>query len=207
MHQAPSLRRLPQQERSRARVQRILDAAARVLADSGWEALNTNAIAARAGVPVGSVYQFFPNKEAVVRALAERSLDRLGALVDELASGSGTAGWEGLMDRFLDALAAFWRSEPGLRAAWLGGQISPDLAALEASVDREAASRVARLLERVRPPLKEEVRRRAAAVLVQVAGPLLSLAARAGPREGAAYLAEAKRLMKAYVKSHAGGAR
>src|SRR5215218_3084242 len=69
---AELLRRVPRQERGRERVEKILDSAARVIAEVGVEAMTTNAIATRANTSVGSLYQFFPNKDAIVEALAAR---------------------------------------------------------------------------------------------------------------------------------------
>src|SRR5512143_1875819 len=65
-------RRRPQQERGERRVEELLDAAAEVFAEVGVEAATTNAIAERAGASVGSLYHFFPNKDAIIRALAAR---------------------------------------------------------------------------------------------------------------------------------------
>lgn len=62
-------RRQPRQERSRATVDAITQAAAYILVKFGWDRLTTNAIAERAGVNVGSLYQYFPNKEAIVAEL------------------------------------------------------------------------------------------------------------------------------------------
>ncbi|HSB53997.1 MAG TPA: helix-turn-helix domain-containing protein, partial [Gemmatimonadales bacterium] len=64
--------RQPRQERGERRVEEILDAAAAVIAEGGVEAATTNAIAERAGSSVGSLYHFFPHKDAIVLALAER---------------------------------------------------------------------------------------------------------------------------------------
>lgn len=83
-------RKRPVQRRSRETVARILDAAAEVFAERGYTAATTNAVAERAGVSVGSLYQYLPNKEALLVALAERHLDdaavrlgpRLAALRD-----------------------------------------------------------------------------------------------------------------------------
>lgn len=68
-------RRKPKQERSRATVDAILDAAARILRRHGPKGLTTAAIAARAGVSVGSIYDYFPTKDAIVIALAKALLD------------------------------------------------------------------------------------------------------------------------------------
>lgn len=65
-------RKLPAQARSRATVEAIIQAATYILTKVGWEGLTTNAIAERAGVNIGSLYQFFPNKEAVIAELQRR---------------------------------------------------------------------------------------------------------------------------------------
>jgi AcrR family transcriptional regulator len=65
-------RKLPTQERSRATVDAIIQAATYILVRSGWERLTTNAIAQRAGVNIGSLYQYFPSKEAIVAELERR---------------------------------------------------------------------------------------------------------------------------------------
>ncbi len=66
--------RTAKQERSRATVEVIVEAATRILSDHGWAGLNTNAIAKRAGVSVGSVYEYFPNKHAIVDIALDRHL-------------------------------------------------------------------------------------------------------------------------------------
>ena len=72
-------RRPPQQRRARATVADILAATARILERDGHDALTTNAIARVAGVGVGSLYQYFDSKEAVVEALQEQHFERMGA--------------------------------------------------------------------------------------------------------------------------------
>lgn len=67
-------RRKPVQSRSRATVEAILDAAARILRRDGAKGLKTDAIAAQAGVSVGSIYDYFPTKEAIIIALARKLL-------------------------------------------------------------------------------------------------------------------------------------
>ena len=64
-------RKRPRQARSRETVDAILDATAQVLIRQGFDALTTNAVAAKAGVSIGSLYQYFPNKEALVSALID----------------------------------------------------------------------------------------------------------------------------------------
>ena len=78
-------RKTPVQRRSAETVAVILEAAARILELHGFEAFNTNAIAERAGVSIGSLYQYFPNKDALLAGLIEREVAPLLAVRDELA--------------------------------------------------------------------------------------------------------------------------
>ncbi len=93
-------RRPPKQPRARATVGDILAATARILERDGYEALTTNEIARVAGVGVGSLYQYFATKEAVVAALQEQHFARMGALflarMEELEGASLTALVHGL---------------------------------------------------------------------------------------------------------------
>ncbi len=68
-------RRQPAQERSRETVKVIVQAAAEVLILEGYEKATTNKIAARAGISIGSLYHYFPNKEAVFKALIDYAID------------------------------------------------------------------------------------------------------------------------------------
>src|SRR6476619_5387018 len=79
----PARRRVPQQVRSRDRVQRILEVAGEIVVEQGVEAVTTRAIAARADLPVASLYQYFADKEAVLLALVERDIAEMDAQVEE----------------------------------------------------------------------------------------------------------------------------
>lgn len=68
-------RKLPRQERSKATVDALLQAATYILIRSGWEHFTTNAVAERAGVNIASLYQYFPNKEAIVAELQRRHVE------------------------------------------------------------------------------------------------------------------------------------
>ena len=84
------LRKSPNQQRSRRTMDVMLEAAAQVLEAGGLPRFNTNALATRAGVSVGSIYQYFPGKDAVMAALIRRESDRFdAALAEALDSASG----------------------------------------------------------------------------------------------------------------------
>ena len=74
-------RKRPRQARSKATVDTILEATARVLVKQGFDGLSTNAVASAAGVSIGSLYQYFPNKEALVAALIERHMEEMNTAI------------------------------------------------------------------------------------------------------------------------------
>ncbi|MFI7386290.1 TetR/AcrR family transcriptional regulator [Streptomyces sp. NPDC049813] len=80
-------RRTPRQERSRATVERILEAGEQILAEYGYEGASTSRMAAAAGLSPGSLYQYFPHKDAIVSAVLERYSDRLVAGVTARMTG------------------------------------------------------------------------------------------------------------------------
>ena len=75
------MRKAPRQARSRATIDAMLDAAARILGDRGWTGLTTNAVAETAGVSIGSLYQYFPNKLALIEAVRRRHFDEVLAVL------------------------------------------------------------------------------------------------------------------------------
>ena len=74
-------RKRPRQQRSKATVDTILEATTRVLVKHGFDGLSTNAVAAAAGVSIGSLYQYFPNKEALVAALIDRHMEEMNTSI------------------------------------------------------------------------------------------------------------------------------
>jgi len=81
-------RRVPRQDRSRFTVDSIVEAGARVLRERGYAAMTTNRVARLAGVSIGSLYSFFPNREAIMLAILQR---RLSALAGEIEADLRTA--------------------------------------------------------------------------------------------------------------------
>jgi AcrR family transcriptional regulator len=86
----PGMRKAPRQARSRATVQAIVQAGARVLGQREWADFTTNEVAAVAGVSIGSLYQYFPNKLALVDAIRRRHFDDVLAVLDRVGEGRAT---------------------------------------------------------------------------------------------------------------------
>ncbi|HXI20048.1 MAG TPA: TetR/AcrR family transcriptional regulator [Gemmatimonadales bacterium] len=105
--------RRPQQERGEKRVEEILDAAEAVIAEVGVEAATTNAIAERAAASVGSLYHFFPNKEAIVRALSARYEQILtGIKSASLSPDAAGLSVRAMVDGIVDPFARFMTERP-----------------------------------------------------------------------------------------------
>lgn len=79
-------RKKPSQARAAITFEAIVDATARILVTRGWAGLTTNHVAAKAGVSVGTLYEWFPGKEALVVALVDRHVEHAGALLSERAA-------------------------------------------------------------------------------------------------------------------------
>lgn len=110
-------RKTPRQTRSTVTVEIILEAAARILEGGGLSALNTNLVAERAGISVGSLYQYFPGKEALVAALIRRKRTELLTLLEEAARAAGKDDLKALLDRLIRAALHHQFNRPRLAAS------------------------------------------------------------------------------------------
>jgi AcrR family transcriptional regulator len=81
------MKKTPSQGRSRQMVDALVEATARTIAERGWQGTTTNHIAVRAGVSVGSLYQYFESREDLLAALMERERNRLLRRLDEAIPG------------------------------------------------------------------------------------------------------------------------
>ena len=108
-------RKEPRQERARATVDAILAATARILVKEGYDRASTNRIALEAGVSVGSLYQYFPSKEALVAALIEKhSTDMVRYLEDRAASHPPGAPLRSIIREVVHAMVEAHRVDPKL---------------------------------------------------------------------------------------------
>ena len=105
----------PIQQRSAARLSGLLDAAAAVVDEVGFDRITTAMIAERAGASIGTVYRYYPDRVAVLHALHERAVVRFRQrVVDELGASTLTSWWEAV-DCVVTAFVGLYRSEPGFR--------------------------------------------------------------------------------------------
>jgi AcrR family transcriptional regulator len=197
---AEILRRSPQQARSRARIARVLDSAERLLIREGAEALNTSRVAAEAGISVGSLYQYFPDKGAIFDALARRYLDEFEGLMDELVERALREDWPDLVGALIDSFADRYRAEPGYRALWFGRHLSEGLRAADRRNKQTLAKGVRRILVGRCIARDGAALERACHAAVLTADTLLQEAFRERPSGDPALLEEAKVILRGYLE-------
>jgi AcrR family transcriptional regulator len=140
-------RKQPRQQRSQATVQVILDATARVLCTIGYDRASTNRVALAAGVSVGSLYQYFPSKEALVAALVERHVEEMLRLVRAKIAEVASAPLPIAVRTMIDSMFAAHAVDPKLHKVLI--EQVPRIGRLEdiLGVEREIEAMVAALLE------------------------------------------------------------
>ncbi|WP_435056606.1 TetR family transcriptional regulator [Streptomyces noursei] len=200
----PLLRRAPVQRRSAQRLARILDACAELLDETGYEELSTRAVAGRAGVPIGSVYRFFPNKRAMAEALARRNLDAYADRISARLTAPGQpAGWRAAMDVVIDEYLAMKRTLPGFALV----EFTVPAPRESRQANYEVADRLLHLLaERLGLAPADTRLRTAFLVGVETADALLQLAFRTDPAGDPAIVTETKELLRAYLARYLDGA-
>jgi len=117
------LRKQPVQQRSAKRVELMLEACAALIDELGYDGVTTTLIAERAGVAVGSLYQFFPDKRAVVQALTKRNLDHFTAEIERKLDWTNLEYWWHGVDAIIDIYVEMYRTIPGFSSVRFGDVI------------------------------------------------------------------------------------
>ena len=157
--------RIPQRKRGRERVAALLNAGAEVFFEKGYEAATMTEIAVRAGASIGSLYQFFPTKELLAKALHEAYLADLEAMLDGLGKEAAGQSPAGMADRLFDGLLAFLAVRPAFGALAERRDIDKDQKRRTGAAMR---GQIAGLLASARPPFPEMRREAVAAVVLQI---------------------------------------
>ena len=199
----PVTRHAPTQRRSQERLARIARAAGELCAQLGAEAVTMEAIAERAETSIGSLYRFYPNRDALLEAVAERYVADLVAVLDgeEGATERLAALPIGeLVDAVVEPFVAFHRAHPGYFAILFAPQGSAALRAVRGRLRLRLAARLETLLALRAPQLAPERRRRVAMTTVEAARALLQFIERSVPRaEQAPMRQEMRALLVAYL--------
>ena len=187
------------QARGQRRIDLILDVAALLFAEVGFDAATTNVIAERAGIPVGSIYQFFPNKDAIAEALADRFVERLRTTQAVFGPEIEYLPLDELIDHVIDPLVAFHVAHPGFQALFTGSIVSPRLAAAVQGFLAAVVARAEAMFAVRAPHLTPERRARCARVSVGIVRALLPLIVATDDAERGAMVAELKAVQRGYL--------
>lgn len=163
-------RKRPSQKRSTESVDQILSHAAAILDEVGVEEFSTNEISRRSGITIGSIYHYFPNKEAIVHELCTRWLDIITDKYIEferlrLDGSDAEAYWTSLVD----CLYRGYSGTPAIHAVTRATEIWPTIRELDVKYDESAMKRVATYLQNTGVSAsKREMRRLSTLVLNQL---------------------------------------
>src|SRR5436309_13198731 len=121
-------RRAPAQQRSRDRMERILSVASALIAEKGSDLVRMNEVADLAGISIGSLYQYFPDKSAIIRTLAERYNAASRKCIEEALAGvQDVRGLQAAFSSLVDQYHAMMLAEPVMRDIWSGMQADKQL--------------------------------------------------------------------------------
>ena len=211
-----AVRREPVQRRSIERVNRMLDACASVLDDAGYERLPTREVARRAGVPIGTLYQFFAGKQALCGALARRNLDLWVRRLHERLAQLSVASWSDTAAVVGEEFVAMKRTAPGFGVVDFGDARPDRPILLDGGEQEENNLQVARRLARFGledlglpavgqdGPVDDGQLLLVLWVAVELADGLLGLAFRADPEGDPELIAEAGAALRGYLAARRG---
>ncbi|MET8683263.1 TetR/AcrR family transcriptional regulator [Streptomyces sp. NPDC004732] len=196
---AGALRRMPVQKRSAERFERLLDACAQLLDEIGYAALTTKEVARRADVPIGTLYQFFSDREGLIGALAVRNLESFLARVEGRLERETPDDIPGIVDVTVDEFVAMRRTITGFGVVDFGA-VGQDHV-LNPSLDNNTAvaGRLRSLtasLTGVQDDAELEITIR---VALECADSVLQLAFRTDPQGDSRLIAECKHVLNSYL--------
>ncbi len=187
--------RAPTQRRSIERVERILACATALIAERGSDQMKMSEVADMAGISIGSLYQYFPDKSAIIYALAERLSAGSRACIE--AALLTVRDLEGLRDAFsglVDQYYAIFLSEPVMRDIWSATQADKQLQEIELAESRACGKLLADILIPLRPDADAAELATSAFLVWQLGEATMRLAVSLGRDEGDAVVAAYKRM-------------
>lgn len=198
-HTSQALRHIPKQQRGERRVEQILRSAEAVFAEVGYEHATTNAVAAHAGISIGSLYQFFASKDALLEAMAQRYLDQTRHELVEGLDNATETDLRVLLERLVKRLVALQDERPYFLQCLSQNRAYAALSDSVAELQSVVARHVQRLLERLGDPNEAPDAARRAMVCVHVTSALLPLAVAAKGRSRAQMIEEIITVLVRYV--------
>ncbi|MEV0145132.1 MULTISPECIES: TetR family transcriptional regulator [unclassified Nonomuraea] len=197
--QPQPLRRRPAQRRSARRVERMLDACAELLDEIGYESLSTTRIADRAGVAIGSVYQFFPDKRAITQELTRRNVEQFVSRVGRRFLEEDYVGWWEAVDAIIDEYVDMHRTVRGFRSLHFGDVVDLNLLDSDSDNNTVIAGRLRGLLLQEFGLADSHELDVAVLVAVEAGDAVLKLAFRRDPNGEPEIIAAAKQLIRGFL--------
>ena len=191
--------RPPRQDRGLQRVEQILDTAEALIAELGVEGTSTNAIAERAKTSMGSLYHFFPSKEALIEALARRFAERKREMnADAVPIDRAHMPLEDIVGRAVDSHARFLAESPAFVPIYDAVTQGRAASCVNEELVDALVSQVRDFLAARFPAMREQERNTAALLSVATMHGVLLTAMRLPPRARGPLLRELKRMLVAY---------
>jgi AcrR family transcriptional regulator len=186
-------------------MEEILRASAEIFAEEGYENATTNAIAARAGVSPGSLYQFFKNKDDIAHALAEAYVTQLRSAKDDAFPGADDLSVGAAIDRVIEPLVAFNVANPGFKALFARSDMPASLQAAVAPIHESMHRQVAAAIGALIPSLSDaELDRTVTVAIHLVRGMMPPIVAAEGPARDA-LVGELKTVLVSYLTERGAG--
>lgn len=203
--QNASLRRQPKQKRSQQRVERILEAAAEVFTEVGYEAATTHAIASRAKTAIGSLYQFFPDKLAIFHALEERHMEQVTAIHAKIMTPEmAQVPLEEMIQQIVETFAVYFE-HPGPKVVYIQYFVAPEMFKyFDDSFTQELIQKFASQLRLRNPALSSLKSQLLAEVCLQCYNSLLLVALRSDRTHRKQLYEEIRELLVAYLRPYVG---
>jgi AcrR family transcriptional regulator len=193
-------RRLPQQPRSYQRFNQILDAAAQVFQEIGYEAASTELIAERAKTSIGSIYRFFPDKAAIAYALSERYAEQMQKLFAAYFNSSTVhRSLDQIVSDTVEAFDKFYTNQPGCRVIMLQSLVSNDIRSVNKQADSEIVKQLDAFFALRNPQVDPVQRRLAALVSIEIANALQMWALIEDEKFQQQIIAETKQVLIRYL--------
>lgn len=197
---APLVRTEPIQERSAARIDALLDAAAEVVDEIGFDRLTTAMVAERAGASIGTVYRYFPDRIVLLQGLRDRAVLRYRRSVVEAIHEHNPAHWWNAVECAIDAFVAMFRSEPGFRIIRFTDAERSGVPAEEVARDVSFAGQFAEILsDEYGLPAGEDLAFRLE-VVVEMMDALINRAFVDDPDGDERFIAEARAVAREYLE-------
>ncbi len=195
-------RRSPTQNRAKRTVGKILDATAELLDDEGSENLTTERVAERSGVNIATLYHYFPNKLALLHALALQFGEQQQERLDEAYRHREEIGWRDTLDKLIDAAFEFNRTVKGALAVARAMQSNAALRQIDYERDSGQSEFVATLLAELGMTGSKHQLQLRALVVLQAAGSAMDKALMWYPENADAAMDEVKLMLRLYLEQY-----